>query len=66
MTLHTALMLLNRYRLKVGIKESLVEQDRFLVALACYLIATKAHSHFVHGHKFLEFYYLNRPLNPPG
>lgn len=40
----------------------MVEQDRFLVAAACFLITTKYTSSHMRSDTLLEFYYLNRPL----
>ena len=61
-TLHQALVLLNKYVIKRGLKRSLLDQDRFMVALACYFISSKANSQFLHSHKFIEFYFHNRPM----
>ena len=60
---HIALHMLNRYAMKVGIKKGLVEEDRFLLAAACFFIATKVTSQHCKSESILEFYYEVRPLN---
>ena len=60
--LHFALVLLNKYVIKKGLKASLVDQDRFLVAIACYFCSAKANSHFMRSKDLLEFYFYNRPI----
>ena len=59
---HSALQLLCKYVIKIGLKASLVDQDRFLVALACLIASAKANSQFIRSREMLEFYYLNRPI----
>lgn len=61
--LHSSLVLLNKYVVKLGLKASLMEKDRFLVALACYFISAKVNSQFIRSKELLEFYYLNRPIS---
>ena len=45
-----------------GLRASLVEQDRFLVTAACFLITTKYTSSHTRSDNLLEFYYSIRPL----
>ena len=48
--------------MKVGIKKALVDLDRFLLAAACFFIATKVTSQHCKPESILEFYHENRPL----
>ena len=41
---HITLQMINRFAMKVGIKKALVDLDRFLLAAACFFIATKVTS----------------------
>lgn len=65
MVLHSSLLILNKYVIKRGLKAGLMDQDRYLVALACLFTAGKVHSHFMRSRDLLEYYYLNRPLETP-
>ena len=56
------MLLLNKYVIKRGLKASLIDQDRYLVALTCYFISAKANSQFIRSKDLLEYYYLNRPM----
>ena len=60
--MHSSLILLNKYVVKIGLKASLLDQDRYLVAIACYFISAKTNSQFIRSKELLEYYFLNRPM----
>lgn len=60
--LHSALLLLHKYTIKLGLKAALIDQDRLLVALACLSATAKANSQFVRTRDLIEFYHYNKPL----
>lgn len=59
---HITLHMINRFAMKIGIQKALVDEDRFLLAAACFFIATKVTSQHCKPESILEFYHENRPL----
>ena len=63
LVLHSSFIILNKYVIKKGLKAGLLDQDRFLVTLACLFTSGKVHSHFMRSRDLLEYYFFNRPLD---
>lgn len=60
---HIALHILIRYSTANGMRESLVARDRFMVAAACFQIASKLTSQHCKHEALIEFLHLARPAN---